>query len=85
MATIPGVVRLPDLTQNSIQGNLVFDYALPAGDLTLRLYDVGFGGEDTWLGETKSDAQGGYSFSYKPPASNGSKVKQGGWQQQTLV
>lgn len=49
---------------NTLQGNLVFDYGLPAAGVTLRLYSIGFGGKDTQLGEVKSDAQGHYSFSY---------------------
>jgi hypothetical protein len=53
--------------QYSLQGNLVFDHILPAAKITVRLFNVGFGGQDGQLGEVKSDAQGKYSFSYTPP------------------
>lgn len=51
---------------NTLHGNLVFDNGLPAAGITVRLYDIGFGGQATKLGEVKSDAQGTYSFSYRP-------------------
>lgn len=50
----------------TLHGNLVFDNGLPAAGVTVRLYDIGFGGQATKLGEVKSDAQGAYSFSYRP-------------------
>src|SRR5574338_534217 len=51
---------------NTLHGNLVFDNGLPAAGITVRLYDIGFGGQATKLGEVTSDAQGTYSFSYRP-------------------
>lgn len=53
--------------QYSIQGNLNFDYGLPADSLTVRLYNVGFAGKDGKLGETKSDGNGHYFIGYNPP------------------
>lgn len=50
----------------TLHGNLVFDNGLQAAGITVRLYDIGFGGQATKLGEVKSDAQGTYSFSYRP-------------------
>ena len=49
----------------AIQGNLVFDYGLPAAGVTVRLYNVGFAGQDVKLGETSSDDKGNYSLSYE--------------------
>ena len=51
---------------NILQGNLVFDNGLLAAAITVRLYNVAFGGQDAKLGEVKSDAQGKYSISYSP-------------------
>lgn len=53
---------------NTLQGNLVFDHGLPAASVTVHLYDIGFGGQESRLGEVKSDSQGNYSFSYSPPS-----------------
>ena len=49
---------------NTLNGNLVFDNGLPAAGITVRLYGIGFAGQDTKLGEVTSNAQGAYSFSY---------------------
>ncbi|BFU91261.1 MAG: hypothetical protein NTAFB01_24480 [Nitrospira sp.] len=51
---------------NTLHGNLIFDHGFPAAGVTVRLYNIGFGGQDTKLGEVNSDAQGAYSFSYWP-------------------
>lgn len=50
-----------------LQGSLVFDNGLPATGIDTRLYNVGFGGQDKLLGETKTDGGGNYSISYAPP------------------
>lgn len=50
-----------------LQGSLVFDNGLPASGIDTRLYNVGFGGQDKLLGETKSDGDGKYAISYAPP------------------
>jgi hypothetical protein len=51
-------------TSHTLQGTLVFDYGLPAAGVTVRLYNIGFGGRETQLGkDIKADAQGGYSIS----------------------
>ena len=52
---------------NSLKGNLVFDHGLSAAGVTVRLYALGFAGQDTRLGEVKTDAQGNYAFAYTPP------------------
>src|SRR5260370_18309005 len=54
--------------QYNIQGNLVLDNGLQAAGIPTLLYGIGFGGKDTRLGETKSDAQGKYSITYAVPA-----------------
>src|SRR5262249_22941178 len=53
-------------TGTMVKGNLVFDHGLPAAGVTVRLYEIGFGGQDTQLAEATSDGQGGYVFSYAP-------------------
>jgi len=60
----PGVVGGPAI--NVAQGSLVFDNGLPATGITTRIYNIGFGGQEIKLGETKSDAQGNYSLTYSP-------------------
>jgi ABC toxin N-terminal region/Neuraminidase-like domain len=50
-----------------VQGSLTFDNGLVASGIVTRIYTVGFGGKDTRLGETTSDAQGNYSISYALP------------------
>jgi peptidoglycan hydrolase-like protein with peptidoglycan-binding domain len=50
-----------------IQGQLTFDYGLPAAGITVRLYSVGFAGQDENIGETTSDDQGCYTFSPAAP------------------
>ena len=67
--TSRGIVYKPTEGNFTLLGNLLFDYGLPAPNIDLRLYNVGFAGSDTKLAETKSDAHGNYSFSYRPPAS----------------
>jgi hypothetical protein len=49
------------------KGYLVFDHGLPASGIVTRLYNVGFGGTDVKLGESKTDSQGNYSISYELP------------------
>jgi len=58
-------------TQYQAQGNLVFDYGLPAAGLTVRIYNIGFAGHSVQLGQTTSDAQGKYSITYSHAASAG--------------
>jgi hypothetical protein len=52
---------------NTLKGLLVFDHGLPAANVAVRLYDIGFAGQDTQLGLGQTDAHGNYSFSYAPP------------------
>ena len=49
---------------STLQGSIYLEHGMPASGLTVRLYNRGFGGADTPLGETKTDAQGAYTFSY---------------------
>jgi hypothetical protein len=56
-----------DPTVYSLKGNLAFDHGLPAAGITVRLYNIGFAGQDTKLGEAKSDGQGNYAFAYQYP------------------
>ncbi len=54
---------------NNVQGNLIFDNGLAAAGITVRVFNVSFGGQDVKLGEVTSDAQGKYSISYTPVSS----------------
>lgn len=49
---------------STLQGSIYLEHGMAASGLTVRLYNRGFGGADTLLGETKTDAQGAYIFSY---------------------
>ena len=64
-ALSPEMVKPGGAILYAIQGNLVFDYGLPASGITVRLYNVGFAGQDVKLGETSSDDQGHYSLAYE--------------------
>ena len=54
---------------SALSGSLIFDHGLPAANITVRAFNVGFAGQTVQIGETKTDAQGSYSLAYK---SNGS-------------
>ncbi|MCI0721217.1 MAG: peptidoglycan-binding protein [Acidobacteria bacterium] len=47
-----------------VEGRIFFDHGLPAGGVSLRLYNKGFGGAETRLGEIKTDSQGFYAQPY---------------------
>src|SRR5262249_25525316 len=47
-----------------VHGKLTMDYRLPAGQIKVRLYSIGYGGAATKLTETTSDASGAYSLPY---------------------
>jgi peptidoglycan hydrolase-like protein with peptidoglycan-binding domain len=66
-ATAPPPASGSSSNPYSLQGNLRFDHGLPASGVTVRLYNVGFAGQDERLGETRTDAQGQYAFSYRLP------------------
>lgn len=55
----------------SLSGTLIFDSGVPASAIDLRVYQIGFGGQDALLGEMNSSATGAYSVSYTLPASGG--------------
>jgi peptidoglycan hydrolase-like protein with peptidoglycan-binding domain len=67
---VPGITGGPSAgpaaNQHRVEGQIVLDHGLPAGGVTLRVYNRGYGGTETPLGEIKTDAQGGYSLSYDP-------------------
>lgn len=50
----------------SVEGRLLSEYGEPADGVAVRLYDVGFGGEETLLDETKTDKRGSYRLAYGP-------------------
>ena len=65
MLTNAGAVTAAN--QLGVSGVLAMDYGLPATGVTVRLYNIGFGGAATKLAEAKSDANGVYSLAYAPP------------------
>lgn len=42
---------------NTVEGHIFFQSSLPATDISVRVYNRGFGGADTLLGEVRSDQQ----------------------------
>jgi hypothetical protein len=56
---------------NTVKGQLLFDYGLPAAGLKYRLYDIGFAGKDTLLHEGQADAGGAFAFDYQIPSGEG--------------
>jgi len=73
VTTVPGVAPAPvpgptpTGAKYTVQGTLTFDTGLPASSITVRVYDVVFGGKDLQLGQATSDAQGSYSVSFQFP------------------
>lgn len=55
------IVILP----HHVQGNLVLDNRLVAVGVTVRAYNIGFGGQAAKLGEAVSDPAGSYSIAYR--------------------
>src|SRR5713226_3764101 len=56
---------------HTLGGTLIFDHGMPAANVHLLLYSIGFGGQGMALAKAQSDAQGKYSFSYAPPGAGG--------------
>jgi len=54
-------------SSHNINGQLVFDYGLPAAGVKYRLYTIGFAGKDTLLHEGQTDAGGSFAFEYEIP------------------
>jgi len=67
MPITPASPAAPATALSTVEGSVTFDYGLPATGITLRLYQIGFGGQESKLAEITSDAQGNYSFSYRTP------------------
>ena len=64
-----------DPTVYSLKGNLVFDHGLPAAGIITRLYTIGFAGQDTKIGEFRTDPQGNYAFNYQYPAGQSPSIQ----------
>lgn len=71
----PGVPTLPSLDngtgstgskpgQSRVTGIIALEHGLPASKVKVRLYQVGFGGTKTFLGEATTNEQGGYDLPY---------------------
>lgn len=65
-AVLEKAVADADAPQYRVEGQVFFDYGLPAGGVVVRAYHCGFGGSETRLGEGKTDPQGLYAISYDP-------------------
>jgi peptidoglycan hydrolase-like protein with peptidoglycan-binding domain len=65
----------PPVSQGVVQGSLVFDNGLPASGITVRLYTIGFAGQNTKTGETKSDGQGNYSLTWATRGGQGGNLQ----------
>jgi peptidoglycan hydrolase-like protein with peptidoglycan-binding domain len=63
----PGTGKPEESSAYHLQGRLTLDYGLPAAGVTVRLYHIGFGGQDRMLGATTSDSQGQYGLAYALP------------------
>jgi peptidoglycan hydrolase-like protein with peptidoglycan-binding domain len=65
----------PAAATNTLSGTLVLDNGLPAAGITIHLYSIGFGGQDTLLGVTQSGANGAYSIHYTPKGTANLQVR----------
>lgn len=63
-AALLRAVAAVDTDRPRVEGRIFFENGVPAGDITLRFVNRGFGEELPTLGETKTDAQGFYSIGY---------------------
>jgi hypothetical protein len=63
--TTPIATTTTKPTPSIADGRIFFEYGLPAANMTVRLYSRGFGGTETMLGESKTDAEGNYKISYE--------------------
>jgi peptidoglycan hydrolase-like protein with peptidoglycan-binding domain len=54
-----------ETNQYKVKGHILLENGLPAQELTIRVYNRGFGGVDTPLGEVKTDDQGFYTLPYQ--------------------
>jgi hypothetical protein len=47
-----------------VSGTIALEHGLPASKVKVRLYQVGFGGTKTFVGEAQTNEQGGYELPY---------------------
>ena len=59
---VPGAVAGVETGERRVEGQVFFEHGLPAGGVTLRLYNRGFGGEEVQVAETKADGKGSYAL-----------------------
>ncbi len=65
LPTIPAPPTLPNpVDSNKVEGNLYFDYGLPASELKVRLYNRDFGTTGTLVKEVVSDSNGYFNIGY---------------------
>ena len=60
----PAAPAASTVPPSTVHGTLTFDNGLPAARVTVRAYNIAFGGKDTKLGEAATAADGSYSISY---------------------
>lgn len=58
-----------------LSGYLVFDNGLAAASVVTRVYNIGFAGQDTLLGNATTGTDGSYSISYTEPASGSANLQ----------
>jgi hypothetical protein len=56
------------IVANIVQGRIFFEHGLPASGITVRAYNLGFGGVDVKVGEVTTDDQGQYVVNYNTAA-----------------
>ena len=52
----------PPSLQQDVEGQIVLEHGIPLANVTLRLYQVGFGGKRTLVGEAGTTDQGNYKL-----------------------
>jgi hypothetical protein len=67
LAMLNNAATVAGTNQSDVSGRLFMDYGLAANSVTVRLYNIGYGGAATKLAEAKTDANGVYSLPYTPP------------------
>ncbi|MGB5712649.1 MAG: peptidoglycan-binding protein, partial [Waterburya sp.] len=71
-SSLSGITGVPDkfvsggkTASSKVNGQIFLDNGLPASGVTVRVYDRGFGGRDTLLGESKTNDKGTYNLAYR--------------------
>ncbi|MBD1833295.1 peptidoglycan-binding protein [Cyanobacteria bacterium FACHB-472] len=63
-AALGNAIGAAEIPTARVEGRILFDHGLPAGNIILHLYNRGFGGAETALTEVQTDSQGFYTLPY---------------------